>query len=375
MFRAPLSLLKAKSKRRMGQGDAKDITKSSPANMQAPTLQQSGPTAAKGEANDVLTDPDAAVGLLQSPTTAEQGGVAFPAADAPKGSSSAVASGVAALAEEDHDLRETLKEIEQHHAMRQDSRGFSRGAFSRRGMSDADSVVSDASGFVEGPRSKSGASSRRFGSSSSRSMGSRKRTRRRTVMLGSILDARPLTACEHTTLSAFTVLNLVQVWAAFIGFLFCIYLVAGEAYNYAGPLRTIVIGVSASFLFGFTGLMGYFQARQHSFVGTILFWIASILLQAGAAVSMVLLDAAFLREIAIMVFGLQLVPGLVALAAYVAYVVVQWRISSRMEELATQVQSMGQDEKQLGAVVMVQSAYRRFHAVQERVRLKELNVW
>lgn len=150
--------------------------------------------------------------------------------------------------------------------------------------------------------------------------------RRRTVMLGSILDARPLTACEHTTLSAFTVLNLVQVWAAFVGFLFCIYLVAGEAYRYAGPLRTIVIGVGSSFVFGLTGLFGYFQARSHSFVGTISLWLVSISLQAAGAVLMVVLNAAYLREIAIMVFGLQMMPGLVALVAYIAYVVVQWRI-------------------------------------------------
>jgi len=68
------------------------------------------------------------------------------------------------------------------------------------------------------------------------------------------------------------------------------------------------------------------------------------MLQATGAVLLVLLDGAFIREIAIMVFGLQLVPGLVALAAYVTYVIVQWRIEARMSELAGQVNDMSQDD-------------------------------
>jgi len=180
--------------------------------------------------------------------------VAFPARDPTTGSAnSRVANGVAALAIDDEDLRETLQEIERDHGLRKDSRGVFGSGISHDGN---ESVISDASGISEEGRNRS---SRSVGSH--HSMGGRKRTRRRTQALGSILDAKPLTSCEHTTLSAFTVLNLVQVWAAFIGFLFCFYLVAGEAYNYAGPLRTIIIAVSSSVVFGTIGLFGYFGAR------------------------------------------------------------------------------------------------------------------
>jgi len=117
------------------------------------------------------------------------------------------------------------------------------------------------------------------------------------------------------------------------------------------------------------------QARSHGLVLSVILWVISLGLEGTGAALMVVLDAAYLREVAIMVFGLQLLPGIVALIAYLTYVIVQWRIESHMRELANAVETMKDNEKQVNHVVKVQAAFRRFRAVQERKRLKELKVW
>lgn len=133
---------------------------------------------------------------------------------------------------------------------------------------------------------------------------------------GVVVSSRP-SRCTTIVLNVIGILALVQAWAGFLGMIVGLYLLSAAAWNDDSDATWSILSLSVcGVVIMCTAVAGFVYSRRAELAFGLVFMVLALLIQAGGGAAMILLDLPFVRQAAIGVLGLQLLPAGIALLVY-----------------------------------------------------------